>query len=216
MSFLSHNSHLLSFHGSHKKIIEQAGAPAPRRSAMARRGAVKEAPPPPPPPPGLEDISNKVLKELIQTEAVFAKDLWCLCICYLHPLRKLGAPLFSKESERAIFSNVETLRAINDELMRMLLESQNTFAGVAAAFAHVAPVFIAYSQYCSDFVNAHTQLDELRKRAGGADSAVDAVLQAGQARAEQSLPSLLIKPVQWRLVFDLLESYEDIREAWGK
>jgi hypothetical protein len=102
--------------------------------------AKSAAPPPPKGPPPIEGVALPELRELIQTERAYVSDLDSLCDHFLKPLRELGGVL-SKEDERAVFSNCETLRGINRELLRLLMEPKGkTPSGAAAAFQQMAPV----------------------------------------------------------------------------
>ena len=149
---------------------------------------------PPSVPRGPAPLADSpALHELLATEKKYVEDLGHICDSYLAPLRSLG--LIPKNEERALFSNVETLRGINQELLQSLL-ADNTLAGAAAAFERIAPYLKAYSQYCADYAQATESLErlaELRAREGWG-SALEAVLQDGERQAGQPLSSLLIKP----------------------
>ena len=143
-------------------------------------------------PSSTEDVP--ALRELIKTEVQYCCDLEWLCDTFLAPLRELQ--LLSKQEQRAIFSNCETLRGINRALRDDLVtEEGSTLAGAAAAFERFAPYFKAYSVYCADFVDAQSHLQELRAHCD-VNSPFEAALQDAERTSGQGVHNLLIKPVQ--------------------
>ena len=156
---------------------------------------------------GLEDLRFALpqLRELIVTEDDYVRDLTLIIDCFLKPIRETNGVL-SKEDEKAIFSNCETIRGVNAELLRLIVDtpSGRTLRGVAKAFQSMAPFLKAYGQYCGDFTKASSRLEEVRQIAGDGGSALEAVLQDGERQAGSSLPSLLIKPVQRLCKYPLL------------
>ena len=136
-----------------------------------------------------------MLAQLLQTEASYVTDLDRIVVEWFEPLRSLGT--LPKVDVRALFSNCEILRGVNQELLRALLETK-TPSGAAATFESFGPFLKAYSTYCADFMQATERLRslaELRSREGW-DSALEAVMQDAERKCGQSLGSLLIKPVQ--------------------
>ena len=103
---------------------------------------------------GLEDLRFALpqLRELIVTEDDYVRDLTLIIDCFLKPIRETNGVL-SKEDEKAIFSNCETIRGVNAELLRLIVDtpSGRTLRGVAKAFQSMAPFLKAYGQYCGDF-----------------------------------------------------------------
>ena len=159
----------------------------------------------------MDGVSLNELLELLRTEESYVDDLKKVVEHFLQPMRTLG--MLSKEDEHAIFSNVETLQGIHEELLRQLHSTPagKTPAGVAAVFEKMSPFLHAYSSYCGDFVGAQPQLERLRERSGGTGSALEACLRDGERRAGQPLSSLLIKPVQRLCKYPLL-----FREPTGR
>lgn len=167
-------------------------APPPPRTAPPPPTAAPPTQPPATPPP---------LVELIQTETAYVDALDALCDIASR-IGELG--LLSRDDERAIFSNCETLRGINRMLLADL-EANATVSGAAEAFLKFAPFFKAYSSYCADYLAGQARLQKLRSRGDGYSSPLEAALQDAERRAGQGVHSLLIKPVQrvckWPLLF---------------
>ena len=92
-------------------------------------------------------LPPKACLELVSTEGQYCTDLDALVDGFLMPLRDI----LKREEERAIFSNVETLRGIHSALLDGLRDSSGkTLAGIATAYGKITPFFKAYSQYCAD------------------------------------------------------------------
>ena len=178
-------------HGIELRLSTSARAAPPRASPL---------------PPHLVELrhASPQLRELIVTEDRYVQDLGKMVDCFLKPLREVNGVL-SRDDERAIFSNVETLRGVNSELLRLITDKPNgkSLTGVASAFISMAPFFKAYSQYCGDFMGAASRLEQLRQ-ASGHKSALEAILQDGERKAGVALSSLLIKPVQRLCKYPLL------------
>ena len=108
-------------------------------------------------PPPIEGVQLNQLRELIQTEVSYLKDLDTLCDTFLLPLRELR--VLQREDERAIFSNCETLRGIHQTLCRDLLTpTGKTVAGTAAAFQKLSPFFKACECSTPRYAAARTRL----------------------------------------------------------
>ena len=105
-------------------------SPKQRRSQVDfEKVAGFATPAPPRGPPPMLGVELPALRELIQTEAAYVADLDLLCDAWLKPMRELR--VLPNADERALFSNCETLRGINAELLRGLL-ADKTPAGAAA------------------------------------------------------------------------------------
>jgi len=144
-----------------------------------------------------DDPRENVVNEVLNTERDYVRDLHVLVDVYLLPLRENG--LLSPQQMHVVFSSVESMLPVNEELLRCL-ESGD---GVGKAFLAVGQFLKIYSDYCNNQNAAYALLAEMSHKSD--DFA--GFLQYCKTRPEsrgQDLASFLIKPVQRICKYPLL------------
>jgi hypothetical protein len=149
-----------------------------------------------------------VLRELLQTEHAYVRDLRKLIGDYVLPLRQ--SKLLDEEQEAAVFLNAEGLLRVHAELLKGAASglAGRTSLGemvsvVTKELVAVLPFFKVYAAFCHRYPSALARLLALRQ----ANPALEQALAQREARPENrhtSLQSLLIKPVQRICKYPLL------------
>ena len=109
------------------------------------------------------------LEELEASEAAYVNSMGTLCDA-LSTLRCSGT--LTKEDEEKLFCNIETIRGINEELLRRLRSGERSVAHAASVFSTMAPFLKGYSEYCANFVAAQESMGRLLKAKKPLEAAV--------------------------------------------
>ncbi|TPX30848.1 hypothetical protein SeMB42_g07856 [Synchytrium endobioticum] len=150
-----------------------------------------------------EKQRQEVIYEAIQTERDYVNDLEIITEIYMKTLRK--NKLLRPKDLSVIFSNIETILPMNQELLKLLEErqSQNHVVDtVGDIFIRVIDYMKMYTLYCSNYPYALVKLQALKH-----SKAVQKFLNQCQAMPECRLLPLstyLIKPVQRICKYPLL------------
>lgn len=158
----------------------------------------------PPTPLSPRELRQLVVNELIHTEQSYFRDLSLVVETWMKPLRAQG--LFSVEDIGVVFSNVEQLRMLNEELLTSLQGVEELPAAeqdVGRRFARFVDFLKMYFEYCANQAAAIERLQELKK----AKPQLQQVLEEIKNRPECSLldlESYLIKPMQRVTKYPLL------------
>lgn len=150
------------------------------------------------------DKRSLVVRELVQTERTYCRDLVVLIDHWMKPLK--GLTLLSAEDTSTIFSNVEQLHNLNEQLLASLdgleelpIEQQD----VGARFSSFIDFLKLYIQYCANQAMALNRLSELKKARPDLANALDQM--KNQTECNQlDLESFLIKPLQRITKYPLL------------
>ena len=127
-------------------------------------------------------------------------------------------PLLDAKSMKNIFTNVETLVKVNTELLGVLQTGlvglknptlMNLIDVISKAFQRVMPFFKLYANYCHNYIQAVTMLQELRT---SNSELGDFIAQKEKRSLATSLNSLLIKPVQRICKYPLL--FAELLKVW--
>eukprot|EP01102_Stenamoeba_stenopodia_P007977 TRINITY_DN2256_c0_g1_i1.p1 TRINITY_DN2256_c0_g1~~TRINITY_DN2256_c0_g1_i1.p1 ORF type:complete len:905 (+),score=237.11 TRINITY_DN2256_c0_g1_i1:127-2841(+) len=149
-----------------------------------------------------EELSQKgkILRELIETERSYVKDLALTIKYYLEPLKT--SPYLKPSDHNIIFSNIQLLFSIHQTILQKL-ETLNASENVGVVFVQMAEFFKMYTQYCTN----HPFSCELLKKAVK-NSAFNNYLEELRTKNEElcrlDLPSYLIKPIQRLCKYPLL------------
>ena len=141
-------------------------------------------------------VPNPAHRALIESEEAYGSELRAVCDHWLAPLRELA--LLPSSDLRALFSNVEHLLRISEELLQQLMDpARQTPEGAAVVLMDAAPTLLkAYSVFASDAAHSKeslAKLAKLRERQGW-DSALEAAMHDAQASVGEDLSVMLEKP----------------------
>ena len=155
-------------------------------------------------------MNDDPVRAFLDSEVNYVRTLSVICNGFLKPLRDRG---LSKEDELLIFCNVETLRGINQLLLKEVLvpatmgiwhllkpQDMPPVARVAEVYEKFAPFFKAYQQYCSNLPAARERLDALVNQ----PTALTAALSDAERHIGHPLRTLLFAPVQRICQYPLL------------
>ena len=153
-----------------------------------------------------------LFSELMETENTYVEWLRVIVIYFLQPITMSqnpdisdGAPLLSKAETNAIFSNVQQLLRLNDELldaMKKQMEIARTQPGLELAvvfhnaFKHVLPYFKLYSVYINNYPTSVKALQECTSKNKAFAAFLDQAEQNKAVMGGRRLGDLLIMPVQ--------------------
>jgi len=152
--------------------------------------------PPRPPSGGGSSTRERVIKEIIDTEEDYIRDLEIIIKVYLLPMREQG--IATKDQINNIFSNVEVLYQINRDIFLPELKG----ASISQAFLSVLNFLKMYSVYCGNQDLAVQTLSALKEN----PKAEQFLFQCSRKPECRSLDlaSFLIKPVQRICKYPLL------------
>jgi len=141
-----------------------------------------------------ERMRIKCIREIVMTEEAYVNDLKVLEEVFVLPLR--FNKNISPDIIQQVFSNVEMLRPVHEELLKELGESKAVTTGdsVGKAFLKMCQYLKMYSLYCSNHENAIDTLVKLKDNAEFQHAL--SVCQSDERAAGQNLDSYIIKPVQ--------------------
>eukprot|EP01105_Mastigella_eilhardi_P024082 TRINITY_DN6209_c0_g2_i1.p1 TRINITY_DN6209_c0_g2~~TRINITY_DN6209_c0_g2_i1.p1 ORF type:complete len:490 (+),score=130.13 TRINITY_DN6209_c0_g2_i1:80-1549(+) len=181
---------------------------ANRKSAMSHRGNVAE--------------------EILTTERQYVQSLGELVKLYVAPCR--DQQILPQADQLTLFSNVESIRQLNEELLARLEKSVAAWsetAKLADVFTKLGPMLRLYKVYASNYQNATALLHSLAENPQWLDFCRTSQGNPAATPSQVTLvvASLLILPIQrvpryMLLLHDLLKhtdsqhaDYEDLRKA---
>ncbi|XP_013399843.2 guanine nucleotide exchange factor DBS-like [Lingula anatina] len=169
-------------------------------------GGVNKTTPPVSPLADLDTLHAKrghVMKELIETERIYVKELKSIIDGYAKlmddPEMQHLIPAHIKGKKREIFGNIEDIYTFHhDEFLKDLENCQNTPSLVGRCFVDRREEFQMYSYYCQN----KPRSEALRQEAGDHNS----FFKECQRRLDHKLPlgAYLLKPVQRITKYQLL------------
>ncbi|KAL1789687.1 pleckstrin-likey domain-containing family G member 3 isoform X2 [Sigmodon hispidus] len=143
---------------------------------------------------------GRVVREIVETERMYVQDLRSIVEDYL--LKIIDTPgLLKPEQVSALFGNIESIYALNSQLLRDLDSCNSDPVAVASCFVERSQDFDIYTQYCNNYPNSVAALTECMQ-----DKQQAKFFRDRQALLQHSLPlgSYLLKPVQRILKYHLL------------
>ncbi|KAG3261297.1 pleckstrin homology and RhoGEF domain containing G3, transcript variant X4 [Ictidomys tridecemlineatus] len=143
---------------------------------------------------------GRVVREIVETERMYVQDLRSIVEDYL--LKIIDTPgLLTPEQVSALFGNIESIYALNSQLLRDLDSCNSDPVAVASCFVERSQEFDIYTQYCNNYPNSVAALTECMR-----DKQQAKFFRDRQELLQHSLPlgSYLLKPVQRILKYHLL------------
>ncbi|XP_075387823.1 pleckstrin homology domain-containing family G member 3 isoform X3 [Tenrec ecaudatus] len=143
---------------------------------------------------------GRVVREIVETERMYVQDLRSIVEDYL--LKIIDSPgLLTPEQVSALFGNIESIYALNSQLLRDLDSCNSDPVAVASCFVERSQEFDIYTQYCNNYPNSVAALTECMQ-----DKQQATFFRDRQELLQHSLPlgSYLLKPVQRILKYHLL------------
>ncbi|XP_045435754.1 pleckstrin homology domain-containing family G member 3 isoform X8 [Pipistrellus kuhlii] len=143
---------------------------------------------------------GRVVREIVETERMYVQDLRSIVEDYL--LKIIDTPgLLQPEQVSALFGNIESIYALNSQLLRDLDSCNSDPVAVASCFVERSQEFDIYTQYCNNYPNSVAALTDCMR-----DKQQAKFFRDRQALLQHSLPlgSYLLKPVQRILKYHLL------------
>ncbi|XP_051694711.2 pleckstrin homology domain-containing family G member 3 isoform X9 [Oryctolagus cuniculus] len=143
---------------------------------------------------------GRVVREIVETERMYVQDLRSIVEDYL--LEIIDTPgLLKPEQVSALFGNIESIYALNSQLLRDLDSCNSDPVAVASCFVERSQEFDIYTQYCNNYPNSVAVLTECMR-----DKQQAKFFRDRQELLQHSLPlgSYLLKPVQRILKYHLL------------
>uniref|UniRef100_A0A5F8HC50 Pleckstrin homology and RhoGEF domain containing G3 n=2 Tax=Monodelphis domestica TaxID=13616 RepID=A0A5F8HC50_MONDO len=143
---------------------------------------------------------GRVVREIVETERMYVQDLRSIVEDYL--LKIIDTPgLLKPEQVSALFGNIESIYALNSQLLKDLDSCNNDPVAVANCFVERSQEFDIYTQYCNNYPNSVAALTECMR-----DKHQAKFFRDRQEVLQHSLPlgSFLLKPVQRILKYHLL------------
>ncbi|XP_052595503.1 pleckstrin homology domain-containing family G member 3 isoform X3 [Peromyscus californicus insignis] len=143
---------------------------------------------------------GRVVREIVETERMYVQDLRSIVEDYL--LKIIDTPgLLKPEQVSALFGNIESIYALNSQLLRDLDSCNSDPVAVASCFVERSQEFDIYTQYCNNYPNSVAALTECMQ-----DKQQAKFFRDRQELLQHSLPlgSYLLKPVQRILKYHLL------------
>nr|XP_051694711.1 pleckstrin homology domain-containing family G member 3 isoform X7 [Oryctolagus cuniculus] len=143
---------------------------------------------------------GRVVREIVETERMYVQDLRSIVEDYL--LEIIDTPgLLKPEQVSALFGNIESIYALNSQLLRDLDSCNSDPVAVASCFVERSQEFDIYTQYCNNYPNSVAALTECMR-----DKQQAKFFRDRQELLQHSLPlgSYLLKPVQRILKYHLL------------
>ncbi|XP_052041581.1 pleckstrin homology domain-containing family G member 3 isoform X5 [Apodemus sylvaticus] len=143
---------------------------------------------------------GRVVREIVETERMYVQDLRSIVEDYL--LKIIDTPgLLRPEQVSALFGNIESIYALNSQLLRDLDSCNSDPVAVASCFVERSQEFDIYTQYCNNYPNSVAALTECMQ-----DKQQAKFFRDRQELLQHCLPlgSYLLKPVQRILKYHLL------------
>ncbi|XP_022380866.1 pleckstrin homology domain-containing family G member 2 isoform X2 [Enhydra lutris kenyoni] len=153
---------------------------------------------------------ERVVREIVETERAYVRDLRSIVEDYLAPLLDGGVLGLSAEQVGMLFANIEDIYEFSSELLEDL-EGSSSAGGIAECFVQRSEDFDIYTLYCMNYPSSLALLRELSLSPPAA-----LWLQERQAQLRHSLPlqSFLLKPVQRILKYHLL--LQELGKHWAE
>ncbi|XP_045844070.1 pleckstrin homology domain-containing family G member 2 isoform X2 [Meles meles] len=153
---------------------------------------------------------ERVVREIVETERAYVRDLRSIVEDYLAPLLDGGVLGLSTEQVGMLFANIEDIYEFSSELLEDL-EGSSSAGGIAECFVQRSEDFDIYTLYCMNYPSSLALLRELSLSPPAA-----LWLQERQAQLRHSLPlqSFLLKPVQRILKYHLL--LQELGKHWAE
>ncbi|XP_037086287.1 pleckstrin homology domain-containing family G member 1-like, partial [Pollicipes pollicipes] len=144
---------------------------------------------------------DRVVTEVIETEAIYVNDLRQIIEGYLFYWRENPEPAIVDEHTDALFSNVQEIFRCNSVFLSALELCELDPSKVAQSFVSHGGRFAVYIDYCTKYPRTVSVLTELMRRETTAR-----LFRERQAALGHALPlgSYLLKPVQRILKYHLL------------
>ncbi|XP_068934626.1 pleckstrin homology domain-containing family G member 2 isoform X2 [Petaurus breviceps papuanus] len=159
---------------------------------------------------GTKKLSHleRVVREIVETERAYVRDLKSIVEDYLGCLVANGPPGLNSEHLGTLFSNIEDIYEFSSELLEDL-ENSSSAHGIADCFVQRSEEFDIYTLYCMNYPSSMALLRDL-----SLSPPVAQWLQERQAQLRHSLPlqSFLLKPVQRILKYHLL--LQELGKHW--
>ena len=155
--------------------------------------------------PERERQRQEVIYELIRTEREYVRDLGIVIDVFLKPIKekKILSP-----KEMALFSSIDQLKPVNEELLRRLTERFDVnpvVEEVGDVFVTLAEYFKIYKVYCRN--HPHSMLEYQRLKTDGKNKKFKQFEEEALKKTEcrlMDLQSFLLKPVQRICKYPLL------------
>ncbi|XP_032870403.1 pleckstrin homology domain-containing family G member 3-like [Amblyraja radiata] len=176
---------------------EQPGpAPSPRPVARDNGGRPPERKEPQTKPSHVE----RVVREIVETERAYVRDLKSIVEDYLGCIIDCGELPLQPDEVNTLFCNIEDIYQFNSELLDDLERSKDPI-GVAECFVDRSEEFDIYTLYCMNYPNSVTVLRDCMR-----NEILAKFFRARQTTLSHSLPleTYLLKPVQRILKYHLL------------
>ncbi|XP_057589704.1 pleckstrin homology domain-containing family G member 3 isoform X4 [Hippopotamus amphibius kiboko] len=143
---------------------------------------------------------GRVVREIVETERTYVQDLRSIVEDYLLKIIDTQG-LLNPEQVSALFGNIESIYALNSQLLRDLDSCNSDPVAVASCFVERSQEFDIYTQYCNNYPNSVAALTECMQ-----DKQQAKFFRDRQELLQHSLPlgSYLLKPVQRILKYHLL------------
>ncbi|XP_072464476.1 pleckstrin homology domain-containing family G member 2 isoform X1 [Notamacropus eugenii] len=151
---------------------------------------------------------ERVVREIVETERAYVRDLRSIVEDYLGCLVANGPPGLNSEHLGTLFSNIEDIYEFSSELLEDL-ENSSSAHGIADCFVQRSEEFDIYTLYCMNYPSSMALLRDL-----SLSPPVAQWLQERQTQLRHSLPlqSFLLKPVQRILKYHLL--LQELGKHW--
>ncbi|XP_055519628.1 pleckstrin homology domain-containing family G member 3-like [Leucoraja erinacea] len=171
-------------------------APSPRPVARDNGGRPPERKEPQTKPSHVE----RVVREIVETERAYVRDLKSIVEDYLGCIIDCGELPLQPDEVNTLFCNIEDIYQFNSELLDDLERSKDPI-GVAECFVDRSEEFDIYTLYCMNYPNSVTVLRDCMR-----NEILAKFFRARQTTLSHSLPleTYLLKPVQRILKYHLL------------
>lgn len=137
-----------------------------------------------------------IIKELIDTEAMYIYDLSLIISDFKYPMRSLR--LVSSQDLAVIFTNVEELKKLNEEFYCELVNRFDRYHHYMVMFDVViklSPFFKIYFEYCNNYEQGQRTIAKLRHEQSSLDDYLR--IKCSQEKFRRlGIDGFLIKPVQ--------------------
>lgn len=149
-----------------------------------------------------ERLRYKCVQEIITTEKTYAEQLNTLINVYLFPIKMTG--ILNPEQVNGIFSNVETIEPVHQELIKNLTDDDYTKGGeyIGEAFKKMCQYLKMYTIYCANHEHAIEMIESLKSNAEFQKTL--SICQTDYRTKGENLGSFIIKPVQRICKYPLL------------